>query len=149
MRYLHRQSPGSSVLALLTALVLAGCGGASAAKQPPAPRPRPQPLVRTFTYAENGRVVTLAIGRRAVVKLPTLNWTFQSITGYAVRAVGPQRLVYVTKGCNAPNGCGSVQLAIEGVARGRSVIGAERGSCGEASRCPPDLRKYSVKVVVN
>lgn len=145
MCYLHRQRTVCG-LAWLAAAMLAGCGG-SAAKPRTAPSPPPAPA--KFTYADNGRHVTLALGRRAVVTLQTLNWTFQPITGSAVRATGPQRLVYVTKGCNAPNGCGSVQLTVEAVARGRSVVAAERRSCGEAARCPPDLRKFAVTVIVH
>jgi hypothetical protein len=124
---------------VLAAAVLAGCGGTAA--KPPRPR--------TFTYADNGHTVTLATGRRAVIKLDTLNWTFQPIAGAAVRAVGPQRLTYGTKGCNAPNGCGYVQLTVDAVARGQSVVSAERGSCGEAARCPPDRRKFAATVVVH
>jgi hypothetical protein len=122
----------------VTALfALAGCGGSAT------------PMTQTFTYADRGRVVTLAMGRRATVRLDTPNWTFDPISGGAVRAVGPQRLVYVTKRCGAVNGCGYVELTIETVARGRSVVGAHRMTCGEAFRCPPDLRKFAVSVIVH
>ncbi len=124
-----------ALLGLLSALLLAGCGGTAA--RPP----------QTFTYADNGRTVTLAVGDRALVKLDTLNWTFAPASGSAVRATGPQRLEYVTKGCNAPDGCGDTELTVRAVARGRSIIVAQRLSCGEAARCPPNQRKFSLVVV--
>jgi hypothetical protein len=92
--------------------------------------------------------VSLPLGRRALVKLATLNWTFQPVGGSALRATGPQRLAYVTKGCTAPNGCGYVELTVEAVARGRGVVSAQRLSCGEAERCPPNRRKFTVTVTV-
>ena len=116
-------------------LALAGCG--SSAKPP-----------STFTLADNGRVVTLATGDQAVIKLQTLNWGFQPIVGTAVKAVGNQQLVRVKKGCTAPEGCGYVALTVKAVAHGRSTITASRGLCGEDFRCPPDQRNYTIGVVV-
>jgi hypothetical protein len=135
------------MLGLLTAVGLAGCGASSADTKPPSPFPSPAPA--TVTYADNGQTVRLAVGRRALFKLVTLAWTFKPIAGSAVRASGAQRLVYVTKGCTAPNGCGYVELTVDAVARGRSVVAAERGSCGEAERCAPNRRKFAVTVIVH
>lgn len=116
-------------------VAVAGCG--SSAKPP-----------SMFTLADNGRVVNLALGKRAVIKLETLDWGFHPIAGQAVRAEGPQQLVRVKSGCTAPQGCGSVVLTVKAVARGRSTISASRGLCGEDFRCPPDQRNYTIGVVV-
>ena len=114
-------------------LVVGGCGSG------PAP-------VR-LTVADQGRVVALAMGRRAVVKLNSL-WASQPISGRAVRAVALPQLTFAKKGCPSLVGCGTVALTVEAVARGRSVIVARRGICGELFRCPPSERLFALTVVV-
>jgi hypothetical protein len=145
MCQLHRQRT-VRMLGLLTAVVLAGCTGCggSAAKHPARPLP-----AQTFTYADNGRVVKLAVGRRALIKLDTLNWYIDPVSGRALRAVGPQRRVQIFKGCAAPNGCGYVELTVDAVAPGRGVIHAQRGLCGELFICPRNLRKFALTVIVH
>ncbi|MBV8787217.1 MAG: hypothetical protein JOZ00_11060 [Mycobacterium sp.] len=133
------------MIVLLTAVVLAGCGG-SAAKPRSAHRPAP---AQTFTYADNGRTVTLGVGRRALVKLDTLDWYIDAVSGSALRAVGPQRSVHILKGCGAPQGCGYMELTVDAVAPGRSVVRAQRGLCGELFICPRKLRKFALTVVVH
>jgi hypothetical protein len=117
---------------------LASCGGHG--KTPAAPK--------KLTLADNGRVVNLALGQQAVVSLDTLAWTFHVVVGSAVRAAGPQERVRQTRGCTAPNGCGTVMLTVKAVARGRSEVIATRGTCGEAARCPPAERTYTLALVV-
>jgi hypothetical protein len=102
-----------------------------------------------LTQADQGRTVALALGRRAVVRIDDPQWAFGSVTGVAVRALAPPKLVFVHKGCKKLPGCGYVTLTVRAVARGRSVIVARRGSCGELFRCPPSKRKFSVTVVVH
>jgi hypothetical protein len=101
-----------------------------------------------LTQADQGRVVELALGARAVVRLDQPEWAFQPVSGGAVRAVAPPELVFVHKGCKRLPGCGYVTLTVKAVARGRSTIVALRGSCGEDVRCPPGKRKFSLTVVV-
>jgi hypothetical protein len=123
-----------SALPVVAALLVGGCGGSS-------------PL--RLTYADNGRVETLAVGGRAVVRLDQPEWGFLPVTGKAVRAEGDPRLVFVTKGCKMLPGCGYVSLTVKAVAPGRSVITAARGLCGELFRCPPAKRRFAVTVVVH
>ena len=129
---------------VLAALGLAACGGAAA--KPSAPRPQPP---QTFTYADNGRTVTLAVGRRAVVKLDTLNWHIDPVTGQALRPVGPPRTVRITKGCASDTGCGYIEQTVDAVAPGRGVVRGQRGLCGELFICPRNLRKFSLTVTVH
>ena len=117
------------------AIVAAGCGAGS-----PAP-------VR-FSQADQGRVVSVAAGRRAVVRLDQPVWAFQPIVGSAVRALGPERVAFYVKDCPSLTGCGSVSLVVRAVVRGRAVIVARRGSCGELFRCPPAQRTFTLTVVV-
>jgi hypothetical protein len=127
------------LLAFLTVVSTTACGsgGNSAGKQP----------VR-LGQADQGRTVTLGLGRRAVVRLDQPQWAFQPVSGGAVRALGAGQLVFVHKGCKMFPACGYVTLTVKAVARGRSTIVALRGICGELFRCPPSKRKFSLKIVV-
>jgi hypothetical protein len=127
------------LLAVLAVVVPAACGSGD--------KPAGQPPVR-LGQADQGRVVTLARGRRAVVRVDDPQWAFQPVAGGAVRTVAPPQLVFVHKGCNKLPACGYVALTVQAVARGRSVIVALRGSCGELFRCPPAKRKFSLTIVV-
>ena len=124
-------------LAALTAvMVLTACG--SEGSRPPL----------KLSQADQGRVVKLAPGQRAVVRLNQPEWAFAPVSGRAVRAVQPARLVFVHKGCKALPACGYVTLTVKALARGRSAIVATRGICGEDFRCPPSQRKFALTVVV-
>jgi hypothetical protein len=101
-----------------------------------------------LTQADQGRVVKLELGRRAEVRLDKPEWAFGPVSGGAVRAVAPAKLVFVHKGCKTLPACGYVTLTVKAVARGRSAIVAMRGICGEDIRCPPSERKYSLTIVV-
>lgn len=127
------------LLAGLAVALPAGCGSGD--------KPAAKPPVK-LSQADQGRVITLARGRRAVVRLDQPEWAFQPVTGGAVRAVASPQLVFVHKGCKRFPACGYVTLTVRAVARGRSTITALRGSCGELFRCPPSKRKFSVTVVV-
>jgi hypothetical protein len=127
------------LLAVLGVVAPAACGSGD--------KPASQPPVR-LGQADQGRSVTLRLGRRAVVRLDQPQWAFQPVSGGAVRAVGPPQLVFVHKGCRTLPGCGYVTLTVKAVARGRSAIVALRGSCGELFRCPPSKRKFSLTIVV-
>ncbi len=123
----------------MTAVVgLTGCGGSGTKSRPPV----------TLTQADQGRVVTLGLGRQAVVRLDQPEWAFQPLVGRAVRAVARPQLVFVHKGCKTLPACGYVTLTVKAVARGRSAVVALRGICGEDVRCPPSKRKFSLTVVV-
>jgi hypothetical protein len=123
------------LLAVTAVLVLTACG--SGMKSP-----------EKLTQADQGRVVSLGVGQRAVVRLDDPQWAFQPVAGPAVRAVAAPQLVFVHRGCKKLPACGYVALTVRAVAPGRSVIVALRGSCGELFRCPPSKRKFSLTIVV-
>ena len=130
-------------IAVLPVILLTACGGGSTRP----PRTVEQPPVR-FTQADQGRVLTLGLGRRAVVRLDKPEWAFRAVSGRSVRALGPGRLVLQVKGCRTLPACGYVTLPIQAVARGRSVIVATRGICGEDYRCPPSQRTLTLTIAV-
>lgn len=119
--------------AVMPVMLLTACGGAKPVQ---------------FTQADQGRAVTLGLGRRAVVRLDEPEWGFHPVSGRAVRALGSDQLKLVVKGCKTLPACGYVALPIQAVARGRSTIVAERGICGEDYRCPPSQRIWSMTIVV-
>lgn len=125
------------MLGVLAVVILTACG--SGGSRPPV----------KLTQADQGRVVKLALGRRAEVRLDQPEWAFGPVTGGAVRAVAAPKLVFVHKGCKTLPACGYVTLTVKAVARGRSAIVAARGICGEDVRCPPSKRKFSLTIVVH
>jgi hypothetical protein len=122
------------VLAVVGLVVPAACGSGS------------KPTVR-LGQADQGRTITLGLGRQAVVRLDQPQWAFQPVAGGAVRALGAPKLVFVNTGCKRVSGCGYVTLTVKAVARGRSTIVALRGLCGELFRCPPSKREFSLTIL--
>jgi len=129
------------------ALLIAGCG--SAASSSPGPRP---PATVTITRDNaNGKTVRLDVGDRLKLILSSSYWNLHRNPAPAVlRQDGPARLLPRPGTCpGIPGlGCTPVQTLFTALAPGTAVITATRTTCGEALRCAPGQRRFTITVVI-
>jgi hypothetical protein len=99
---------------------------------------------------DNGRTVTVAVGRALVVSLANTYWRFQAAADPGVlRADGDQQVVASPPGACIPGGgCGTVSRRYVAVGSGTTTVTATRTTCGEALQCTPDQATYTLHVTV-
>jgi hypothetical protein len=121
----------------VVALLMSGCGSGT-----------------TATVAHdnaNGTTIHLSVGQRLNLVLSSSYWNLNGSSAPTVlRQDGPSSLLSRPSNCpDIPGvGCTPVQTAFTALAPGTAVITADRTTCGEALRCGPGQRRFSVTIVV-
>ncbi len=137
------------VVGLVVVLALAGCRDPDpAAVPPPTTRPAPGPL--GFSDADDGRIVTAAVGQRVTVILHSSEFVFGEPSDPAV--LRPDRPPTVTPSpptCleTPTSGCGTIVASFVGLAPGAASVTAERAGC-VAPECDPALARWHLTVRV-
>ena len=104
---------------------------------------------RSLSESANHHTVNVKKGTTLVVTLHSTYWTFNPLSGNALRAKGRPVTVPAPMGTCVPGGgCGTVTARFVAHADGSATISAGRTSCGEALLCQPSQRTYTVKVKV-
>ena len=99
----------------------------------------------------NGKTVSASAGDRIELILSSSYW---HVTGNSAPSVlrqdGPPVLLSRPSGCpDIPGlGCTPVRTDFTALADGTTVITARRAACGEALRCKPGQRRFTVNVVI-
>ena len=99
----------------------------------------------------NGKTVSASAGDRIELILSSSYW---HVTGNSAPSVlrqdGPTVLLSRPSGCpDIPGlGCTPVRTDFTALAGGTTVITARRAACGEALRCKPGQRRFTVNVVI-
>ncbi len=133
-------------LSAAVALLMIGCGTALSAGDGPAPHG-----VTVLRDDANGRTVHVGVGDRVELILSSDYWHVHGSSSDAVLTQdGPVRYLPRPRSCpDIPGlGCVPVQTTFTALARGTAVITASRQTCGEALRCQPPQRHFTVAVVV-
>jgi predicted secreted protein len=159
-------------LALLTGVVVSGCGSATTSSAPPASSgaatrsspttpgvpgsttgtatTAPPPAVeRVITEADDRRTVKIRRGQKLEVQLHNTYWRFAAPSTSALVAIGAP--VYAPRlggGCVPGAGCGTVTARFRAARTGTTTIKATRQSCGEALRCRPGQGAFEVAIAV-
>ena len=109
-----------------------------------------------LTESNKNRLVKVRIGESFSVQLHSTYWSFDSIKGKSIKAIGTTKVAPIMPGPNAPAGCqvagmgcGTVSLKFKAINKGISTVNASRTSCGEALRCTPAQSNYHVTIKVN
>jgi hypothetical protein len=134
-----------------TATATATATAAATASAVPTGAPSAAPASVQVTDADNGGTVAVAVGGTVTAVLHSTYWQFDPPSDPAVlRAQGPQTTSPAPRGTCVPGGgCGTVTATFRALRPGRSLITAERTSCGEALRCTGGAGHFSVTVVVS
>jgi hypothetical protein len=133
-------------LALVAALLLAGCGAAVAG---PGGSPSPTPATLAAGDADNGHRLDARAGDHVVVTLNSTYWTINDSSNPAVLRMAGQPVVSPQiGGCVPGGGCGTVRAAFDALAPGTADVTASRTSCGEALACTGGAGSYRLTVVV-
>jgi hypothetical protein len=104
---------------------------------------------RSLNESANHRAVKVKRGTMLLVTLHSTYWSFQALSGSALRAKGKPVTVPAPMGTCVPGGgCGTVTARFVAHADGSATISASRTSCGEALLCQPSQRTFTVKVKV-
>lgn len=101
--------------------------------------------------AANGKAVSAEAGDRIELTLSSSYWNLSGSSKTSVlRPDGPPRLLSRPSNCPDIPGLGCVPMRADFTAltEGKAVILATRSSCGEALRCKPDERRFTVTIVV-
>jgi hypothetical protein len=114
-----------------TVLLAASC---ASSHQSVAPSAKYTPVTVTAGAQRNGRQVTLHVGDRLVLTLPSTYWAgAQSSAPGVLRAV--ESNLTPSKPCIPGGGCGTSTTDLVASAPGTATVTATRTSCGEAMRC--------------
>ena len=146
--FAHRHRPMAVVAAVSVASMLTpiGCATASRASGPVAGG-----AVIVVRDDANGKTVSASAGDRIELILSSSYW---HVTGNSAPSVlrqdGPTVLLSRPSGCpDIPGlGCTPVRTDFTALAGGTTVITARRAACGEALRCKPGQRRFTVNVVI-
>jgi hypothetical protein len=115
-----------------------------------AERPTPPPKTVSADETSNGSTVTLRPGDHLGVVLHSTYWAFNAPSDPAVISADGKPVP--GPGQNCPrfpgSGCGTVTVHYTAQHPGSAVVSADRTSCGEAMRCPPDASHWAIKVRV-
>lgn len=136
---------GLSVLAL--AGTLAACSSSAAVVPSTSVRPGSPPAAVTVDEHAAGRTIRLGSGTTIRLVLHSTYWSAPRSS--APDVLGPVGMPKVTRGnCHAGMGCGTVEAGYLTKRPGTATLTATRTSCGEAMRCPPGSRVFTVTVTV-
>jgi len=172
----HRGNRGTRLAAGLFVLALAGAGaGCASTTSHPAPSTTPGasqgPTTGTTTPSApppapsyvatapgnpyliedgaNGKTVTVRVGTQVELLLHNSYWNINASSKQDVLADnGTPTFTPGTPTCAPGFGCNPVLAMFRAVHPGTAVLSADRTSCGEAYRCPPNQRHYQVTVIV-
>jgi len=140
------RAPARPALSAAAALLTAACG--TAVSSTGGPPPHQLTVVRD---SANGKTVHVGVGDRLELILPGSYWNLHGSSPEAVMAQdGPAR--YLPRPPSCPDipglGCSPTTATFTARARGTAVITASRTTCGEALRCQPPQRRFTLTVVV-
>jgi hypothetical protein len=121
-----------------------GSGGGGSSSTSPPPSSTHGALV---TDAQNHRTVITHVGGLIRVRLGSTYWRLNAVAGDVLQTVGTPSFA-PDPSCVPGGGCGTVTQTYRAVSVGTVLVTAARTVCGEALRCTPNKRSYSVKVVV-
>lgn len=129
------------------AVVVTGSAVAAADFSPPQARTSE---VVTVSDADNGRTIEIVRGSDIQIVLRSTYWQIKGSSNSAVlAAVGSSRTQSNRAECVPGGGCGTVTQSFTAVAAGRAEVSADRDICGEALRCRPEQRHFTVSVIVS
>jgi hypothetical protein len=144
-------------MALVTLVLLGGCGNAPVTPGPSATVSRasttPTGLAPSdamkLTELSAGRTAQIRRGDRVVLTLHNTYWRIAPPDGRILTQIGAQSVKPDPRGTCLPGiGCGTVQAVFTATASGSTKITASRTSCGEALPCPPAQGSFIVHLVV-
>lgn len=101
--------------------------------------------------ADDGRTLTLHVGQRLHVDLPTPFWTFQAVGAPLILRVEATAWASPSASCGPPMGvagCGDQTADYTAVGPGRTTVVATREECGEAARCTGSAGRFELRVTV-
>lgn len=111
------------------------------------------PHQASVNQTDNGHTVTLAVGERLVLSLPSTYWDIAAARPATVLHTDPPttstRTQTSTGRCVTGQGCGAATAVFHATAAGTATITATRQSCGEAKRCTPAQSTYTLTVTVH
>jgi hypothetical protein len=99
----------------------------------------------------NGTILHMRVGERLELTLSSTYWQVHGSSAPAVlRQNGRGTVLPRPSTCPAiPGlGCAPIRVLFTAIAPGTAVVSASRTTCGEALRCAPDQRHFSLTVVV-
>ncbi|MEP7178417.1 MAG: hypothetical protein ABI775_04975 [Pseudonocardiales bacterium] len=103
----------------------------------------------TAGEADKGHTIAVSVGDDVVVVLHSTYWKLAPMTGAVLQASGPAAVTPASaQSCVPGQGCGTVTQTFRAKAGGRTVITADRTSCGEAMRCTGSNGSYRLDIVV-
>ena len=138
----------AAAVSAVSIMTSAGCGTAASRANGPAAGGSRVIVVRDDA---NGKAVSATAGDRIELILSSSYW---HVTGSSAPSVlrqdGPPVLLSRPRRCpEIPGlGCAPVRADFTALTDGKAVITASRSACGEALRCKPDQRRFTVIVVV-
>ena len=142
----HRLMAVAAAASAASIVTSAGCG--TAASQGPGGGGHRVIVVRNDA---NGKAVSARAGDRIELILSSSYWRVTGSSAPSVlRQDGPTVLLSRPSGCpDIPGlGCTPVRTDFTALAGGTTVITARRAACGEALRCKPGQRRFTVNVVI-
>ena len=101
--------------------------------------------------ADDGKTLTLHVGERLHVDLPTAFWTFQPVRMSQVLRTVATAWASPSTSCPPPMGmasCGDQTADYTAVGPGRATVLATREACGEAARCTGSSGRFELHVTV-
>jgi hypothetical protein len=149
-----------AVVALVGAVLLAGCGsdGGSTGSAAPGSTPPSTPAStrapgQTVAIGEaaNGTTVTLPKAGRLAVTLHNTYWQLADPADPKVLVVASAPAARPDPTCRSipGTGCGTVTAVYAAGTAGTTTLAAHRDTCGEALRCTPAQSDWSVTVHVS
>jgi hypothetical protein len=144
----HRLTMAGLTLLIVSLMAAAGCGTAASRDIGPGAG---RPVVIMVRNGANGKSVSVTAGDRIELILSSSYWhvTGSSAPG-VLRQDGPPVLLARPRTCPDLPGLGCIPVRTDFTARtkGQAAITATRSACGEARRCQPDQKHFTVTVVV-
>jgi hypothetical protein len=167
----HRTRLAAGLVMLALAGASAGCGAtasqpvpgttqATTTQGPATENPPIHPVAPSYAVTvpgsplliedgANGKTVTVTVGTQVELLLHNSYWNINASSRPDVLVdVGAPTWTVATPTCAPGMGCNPVLAMFRAASPGTAVLSADRTTCGEAYRCPPDQRHFQVTVIV-